>query len=504
MRPTPFWKILSVLVLASLILAACGGAATTAPTQEEAAPATEAPAQPPETTEAATEAVTTEAAATKAVTTEPAATQAEAATTCTGEVVNIKMDDWSSADRSGAIKQVLDAFEAANPCIKVEFVASGGEEGRAKRMTQIEAGTSSDLIATTEADLPRYYLAGGLADLSEFISADPDFKPDEIFYESVWKTGWYDGKPLAIAKDFSVSAFYINTDLFDKAGIEIPQEGWTYDEYLDIVQQLTLDVNGNNAKSPDFDPENVAQWGTTIVYGPGESRIWWRGFQTFLYSMGTHTISPDGTTTQGYLNSEENVAAWEWYQDLAFTHYVSPSATTYDATKVGALDLFQDGKLAIAGNYWGPWFQDVFNEKPNLKWAVVPLPTGRSGHNAAIMWMGWGVSSKSEHPQEAWTLLKWLTTEPGQRVFAAKALSGDQRIAEEFQRADDPYWGVYMNEVQHQDVLDDTLNPRYPQCVDTPGGELMYRFLVEGSTLDIKTELDKFAEEADECLAEGQ
>jgi hypothetical protein len=61
-----------------------------------------------------------------------------------------------------------------------------------------------------------------------------------------------------------------------------------------------------------------------------------------------------------------------------------------------------------------------------------------------------------------------------------------------------------MNEVEHQDVLDDLLNLRYPQCVDTPGGELMYKFLVEGSTLDIKTELDKFAVAADECLAEGE
>jgi multiple sugar transport system substrate-binding protein len=445
-----------------------------------------------------TEAMPTEAEATGA-----APTQAEASGSCEGEVVTVTMDDWSSADRSGAMAQVLDAFEAANPCIKVELVASLGEEGRAKRMTQIEGGTSSDLIATTEADLPRYFLAGGLRDLTEFIEADPEFNPDEVFYESVWKTGWYEDKPLAIAKDFSVSAFYINTDLFEQAGIEIPQEGWTYDDYLSIAQQLTLDANGNNATSPDFDPANVEQWGTTIVYDPGASRIWWRGFQTFLYSVGSHTISPDGTTTQGYLNSEENVAAWQWYRDMVFTNAVAPSATNLDATKIGNLDLFQDGKLAIAGNYWGPWFQDVFNERPDLNWAVVPLPTGPSGHNAAIMWMGWGISSTSEHPEEAWTLLKWLTTEPGQRVFAAKALSGDIRIAEEFQRTDDPYWGVFMNEVQYQDVLDDTLNPRYPQCVDTPGGELMYRFLVEGSNLDIQTELDNFAAQADACLAEG-
>ena len=62
--------------------------------------------------------------------------------------------------------------------------------------------------------------------------------------------------------------------------------------------------------------------------------------------------------------------------------------------------------LAIAGSFWGPWFQDVFNQAPDLSWTVVPLPTGPGGHEGAIMWMGWGINANSEHPEEAWQLLR--------------------------------------------------------------------------------------------------
>ena len=34
--------------------------------------------------------------------------------------------------------------------------------------------------------------------------------------------------------------------------------------------KLTLDANGNNAQSDDFDPDNIVQWGTSIFwYRPG-------------------------------------------------------------------------------------------------------------------------------------------------------------------------------------------------------------------------------------------
>ena len=90
----------------------------------------------------------------------------------------------------------------------------------------------------------------------------------------------------------------------------------------------------------------------------------------------------------------------------------------------GRVQMFLDGKIAMGATFHGPWWQDVMNETPNLKWAVVPVPAGPGGHKSVLMWLGWGISGQTEHPDEAWKLLKWLTTEPGQRVVIVKGGRG--------------------------------------------------------------------------------
>jgi multiple sugar transport system substrate-binding protein len=311
--------------------------------------------------------------------------------------------------------------------------------------------------------------------------------------------GYYGDKLVGIPKDYSTMAFYINTALFDAAGIPYPEEGWTWDDALDIALELTLDANGNNANSPDFDPENVVQWGMDVVNDP-----WWRGILGFVKGWGVESISEDGTTTTGYINSEAAVEALEFYRDLIFEYHVAPSATTIGATEGGRLQMFQDGITAIGMTYHGPWWQDVFNETPGLEWGVVPVPAGPEGHATVIMLQGWGITAQTEHPEEAWEVLKWLTTEPGQRVFALKALSPSPAVSEEMQRVNDPYWGVFIAETDYLAHLDNLNNPYYGPCVDTPAGELVVRFISDGGDeLDIQAELDALAAEADACLLES-
>lgn len=491
MKRNVLWSVICALLIATMLFACAAPAAPTA-----------APTKAPEATKAAEPTKAPDPTKAPEPTKAPDPTKVPEPTKEACEVVTVKVHDWSSADRQQYWDQVIDAFNEANPCIKAESVKL--PEDRAVRLNEISAGTAPDLVAFDSSDLPRVYMMGALMDMTPVMAKDTEFDPATEFFDSVWKTGFVDGKPVAISKDYSVSAFYVNTGLFEKAGLEVPVEGWTYDDYLALAQQLTIDENGNNATSPDFDPTKVVQWGTSSPYWGGDTG-WWRGFQSFLYSWGAHTISEDGKTTTGFINSPEALAAWEWYRELIHTNYAAPSATYLTASGVGNDKLFTQGQLAIAGTYWGPWFQDTFNQTPDLKWSVVPLPTGPGGHFGAIMWMGWGINAKSEHPDEAWQLLKWLTTDPGQRVFALKALTGDKSTAAELQQEKDPYWSVFLAEVPYQATLDDGLSPFYTTCVDIPASTLMGKLFQEGgATMDIQAELDALAAEADKCLAESK
>jgi multiple sugar transport system substrate-binding protein len=424
-----------------------------------------------------------------------------ATNSCPEEPVTVKVHDWSSPDRQEYWDQVIRAFNDSHPCIKAETVKL--PDDRAVRLNELATDTAPDLVGFDSSDLPRAAGMGYLSDLSPLMAKD-NFDPSKEFFDSVYKTGFVNGIPVAIAKDYSVSAFYANTDLLAKAGITVPKEGWTYDEYLKMAQQLTVDAKGNNATSPDFDPQNVAVWGTSSPFNGGDTG-WWRGFQSFLYSWGAHTISADGKTTTDYINSDKALTAWNWYRDLIYKYHVAPSISFMGASGVGNDTLFSDSKLAVSGSFWGPWYPDTFNTTPNLKWAAIPLPTGPGGHHAAIMWMGWGINSKTRHPDQAWQLLKWLTTDPGQQVFALKAMTGDKATAAALKLDKDPYWQVFLAEVPFQDRLDDMTSPFYTTCVDIPASKLMGKvFQDNGKTLDIKTELDKLAAEADKCLVESK
>jgi multiple sugar transport system substrate-binding protein len=421
---------------------------------------------------------------------------------CPGGIVSLRVDDWSSGDRVEYMNQVIEAFEAENPCIDVVLEPNIGDDQNTRRLTWLAAGTSPDLMAFPPEWAALYMEASdgqAYIDLTPFVTGADGIEIGVDVYEGIYEQGLYNGKPVALPKDYSTSSFYINRALFNAAGIPVPTEGWTWDDALDIALQLTLDANGNTAASPDFDPDKVVQWGIDII-----SDGWWRGFQSYLQSWGVLTISEDGTTTTGLLNSDEAVAALEWYRDLVFKHHVAPSLSVIGATEGGRVQLFQDGKIAMGVTFHGPWWQDVFNGTPNLEWTVAPVPAGPGGRSSVLMWLGWGISGQSKHPEEAWKLLKWLTTEPGQRVFALKALSGNPVVSQEMQRDTDPYWGVYIAETNFLGPLEELRSPYYSPCVATPAGDLTKRLLADGGDqIDIKAELDKLAAAADQCLAEG-
>ena len=78
----------------------------------------------------------------------------------------------------------------------------------------------------------------------------------------------YNGVPVAYATANNSLVMFYNKDMFDAAGIDCPptsaDEAWTWDEFVEVAKQLTLDANGNNAASPDFDPDSIVQYGCMV------------------------------------------------------------------------------------------------------------------------------------------------------------------------------------------------------------------------------------------------
>ncbi|GAH21696.1 unnamed protein product, partial [marine sediment metagenome] len=79
------------------------------------------------------------------------------------------------------------------------------------------------------------------------------------------------GIPFGIFPSFIV----YNLDLFDEAGLNYPpaqygekyvwpdgtEAEWDMDTLREVGMVLTVDANGNDANSPDFDSESIVQFG---------------------------------------------------------------------------------------------------------------------------------------------------------------------------------------------------------------------------------------------------
>jgi multiple sugar transport system substrate-binding protein len=463
------------LVAISLILSCGSPAATVAPT----ALPTEAPAAP---TPAATEAVS-------------APTEAPPAT---AEEVVITVATAGEQKEADMLNTVMEGLKEKQPNIKVEVQVVNYEEFYPKMLTQIAAGTAPDIFSVGDDVADTFLSKGAFLDLNSYIS-DPEIGIDVTkYYPNIYDIGVRDGKPYLLTVDHTDLATHINTTMFDAAGIPYPQEGWTYDDLVNICQELTLDANGNNAKSPDFDPENIVQWGADQA---SPYITWYRFLTPFIFDFGGTAISPDGKKASGYLDSEQTAAGLEYYRDLIHKYHCVPSSTVANAQ--GGVDFFAAGKSAIKLNY-GPWQLAVYQSNPDLKFTIVPLPTGPAGHKGATCWAGYGVFSGTKHPREAYLVLREIGTEPGLRVHSERGLASMPSVDEEMGKATDPYWSQFIKELPYAQAPEEFRNGRFMECIAQPlTAQVLDKMVAEdGGDFDLRPALAAVAKEADACLVQ--
>jgi ABC-type glycerol-3-phosphate transport system substrate-binding protein len=163
------------------------------------------------------------------------------------------------------------------------------------------------------------------------------------------------------------------------------------------------------------------------------------------------------------------------------------------------MPLFMEGNIAMVFGM-GPWFLGMLEEQPGFEYAILPMPTGPGGKHGAVCWAGFGMSPTTEHPEEAWLLLRALGTEIGQRQYGEHALSSMPLVMEG--KEDHPFWGTFMGEAEYLDSLDDLANAYYLQCVGTPAGQQITGVLFgeDGADVDVTTLVNNVMVELQACL----
>lgn len=254
---------------------------------------------------------------------------------------------WNGLTGSDGVtlNEMLARFAADNPDVSVTVEMIAWATLYQKLQTAFVAGTYPDVFLLHASEIPQYASYGVLRDLGDQYTSGGGWLPDDDISATTMSGMMWDGTIYGIPLDNHGRGLWINIDMFEAAGISTDPATapTTFEGWVELFQKLTLDKNGNNALSPDFDAENVVQWGYTVGEWPNVN------FIAGLYQEGGSFLSEDGKTIT--VNSEAGITALQKEIDLVYKYHVSPPSAGFDTWQG-----FGAGTVAVLPT--GTWYRN--------------------------------------------------------------------------------------------------------------------------------------------------
>jgi multiple sugar transport system substrate-binding protein len=329
--------------------------------------------------------------------------------------------------------------------------------------------------------VPMFVGKGAFLPLDDFIGGDYPLDTS-IYLPGVLEPGQWEDQQWMLPKDFTPLGVYYNKTIFDQYGVEVPQEGWTWDDLLEKAQALTQDTDGD---------------GRTDIWGVQLTANWTTGFEYWIAANGGQLISEDGTQFVGYMDSAETIEAVQFFADLYNVHKVAPPPSDFSLWAGGNAE-FDNGQAAM--RIFGRWPQSGYRDNPNVDLGVVGMPAGDEQANI-LFWGGFGIFSGTKHPEAAWRFLSYYTGEEGSQVWVDWAIPPVASVAEEAGLTEDPIEGVWIGELDHLAPRAYVFTPFWGETADPALRKALETVLIDPEA-DVAEVMQQAAQEAQAALDE--
>lgn len=303
------------------------------------------------------------------------------------ETIEIDMCVWGMPWENALYTDIyIPEFEKLNPGIKVKF--HHFEDYGTKLLTLHAGGELPDVVRQWLN--PKYIDINMNLPLDRYIEG-PDGLVRDDFFPWTWDAVKYYGKTWAVPQDSNMVGVLYNKTMFQEAGIALPTEDWTWDEFFNIAQKLT--------KKEGF---RVSQYGVTFS-------SWYRYLLSLMYNLGGQVWTEDGTKT--LINSDEAVQALEFLGSIMVEHQLAPSDDQRGA--IGPDKFFEMGQAAML--FDGTWrMPAVEKNAPNLDWGMTTFPIFSKDTRQNVItdtdMCRWAINANSKHPDAAWKLIKFMSS----------------------------------------------------------------------------------------------
>lgn len=277
--------------------------------------------------------------------------------------------------------------------------------------TQIAAGNAPDLVGPVGIR-GRDSFKGSWLDLQPLVDAAKydvsDFDPALVDFYRVENEGLL-GLPFGIYPYF----MFVNLDLFDEADLPYPpqkygepyvdidgnEKEWNMETVKELAMMLTVDKNGNEAGSADFNPEDIAQFGFGIQWTDA------RGFGT-QFGAGS-LVDADGNAQI----PEQWAAGWKWVRDAMWTDYVHPNGANGASDYMGQGNWFQTGNIAMDMVHM--WYAGCCMGEYSGSWDTAIVPSYNGTTTAKMHADSFVIMKDSKVPEAAFKVLQQLISPEG-------------------------------------------------------------------------------------------
>ena len=298
--------------------------------------------------------------------------------------------------------KLIDAFYAKNPGIKVKFQLLPENQLRPTVLKDVATNSGQfDAVMIGSYEVPLWAQKGWILDLDKnFVAKDTAWNVADLV-KPIRDLVSYKGDLYATPFYGSSSFIFYRKDLFAKAGLTMP-DAPTWDQIAEFAAKLDDKANGVSG----IVLRGIPGWGQNLA-----------PLTTVINTFGGRWFDMSWAPQ---LASEKSKAAINFYVELLRTHGQP------DAAKDGwqeCLQLFTQGKAAL-------WYDDTVFAGPvldqasaavkgNVGFAMAPVKETKT---SGWLW-AWGLSipKSCRHPEAAWKLISWLTSQEYIKLAGEKA-----------------------------------------------------------------------------------
>lgn len=372
--------------------------------------------------------------------------------------------------------EMIPAFHAANPDIRLEVEFIPWSDLSTKLATSFAAGVAPDIFMHGQAAIAEFVDSDQLLPLDEFIS-DWDGKDD---FGATLGSGYYKDATYFVPVFGAGRLLIYRADVFLEAGLDPDDPPETWEELLAAAEALTV-KQGNRfiRQGIDFPMDGI------------DAQQVWAGF---LWQNGGSFLTEDMSAAA--FNSPEGVESLEYLVSLIHEHGVSDVRV---AQPIGNVPPIASDIVGMIYEVPGALAQ-IQNYSPEIYPEIrVALPTQKVTRDTLYSFSGFMMSRNTTDKQKAWRVMEYfLSSESLEMINQAMAtLPPRVSLANAEFIAEDPNLQVYVEAMQYGRG-----NPNHANWVQIR--DIISRYLERAlrGTMTAQDALDEAAAEVNRLLAE--